>query len=175
MSGSMFRCAEDALRWAFETLACPIVKISSVNAMRGGGGHGLMSSQERHAQAAMILGMVERLLSQVEIAYVKAQFGVDRSGVGEILVPWMALGLSTGIHSRRAIEDMILGYCGFERGIRALRKELGVSTAGALEVRRTAYRHLDLLHVRALSQLQSEMEARGLVDNEDYQPSYVGG
>ena len=58
-----FNNPRHALRWAYETTNTPIIKISSVNAMRGpdsagGPAEGELTAYDRHAQAALILGSV---------------------------------------------------------------------------------------------------------------------
>jgi len=96
-----FSNPEHALRWSYETSNRPIVKISSVNEMRGperiGGGSSSdeLTAHDYHAQAALILGLCERVLSPLHMAYVRVQFGREASGF-DLLARHLAGSFGTG-------------------------------------------------------------------------------
>ena len=163
-----FSNPEHALRWAYETSNRPIVKISSVNCMRGpersegGRSKDEMSAHDYHAQAALILGLCARILSPLHMAYVSVQFGREASGF-DLLVRQLAANFGTGVHSRRGIEQIIRAYCGERIGLRELRKTMACGMLKAAGLRNQGYDILDTIHAQAIDMLQTEMESRGLV------------
>lgn len=165
-----FNNPQHALSWAYETSSRPIVKISSVNAMRGSdrAGEGSASDEltayDLHAQAALILSLCERVLSELHMAYVRVQFGREASGF-DLLGRHLAANFGTGMHSRRAIEQIIRAYCGEKIGLRELRKSLSCGMLKAASLRNRGYDTLDLLHDQAMEILQREMESRGLLQS----------
>lgn len=163
-----FSSPERALRWAYETSNRPIVKISSVNDMReanrsgGMAGNGELTVHDRHAQAALILSLCERILPSVHMAYVRVQFGREASGF-ELLTHHLAANFGTGLHSRRSIEQMIRAYCGEKIGLREIRKSMSCGMLKAVSYRNQAYDTLDVIHAQAMDRLGWEMENRGLL------------
>ena len=97
----IFRDAEQALRWAYEISSRPIVRLSSVNAMRGSdkSSGGELTPHDQHAQAAMILSLCERVLPDLHMAYIRVQFGREAGGF-ELLARHIAANFGTGIFSR---------------------------------------------------------------------------
>jgi hypothetical protein len=159
-----FKSAQHALRFAYETVNRPIVKISSINAMRGpdsGTGEDELSPYDLHTQAALILLMCERALPALHMAYVRVQFGREAGGV-DMLARHLAANFGTGIHSRRGIEQIIRGYCGEKMGIREIKKSMACGMLKAVSYRNRGYDVLDVIHVQAIDILQSEMDIRGL-------------
>jgi hypothetical protein len=158
----LFRNPGHALRWAYETTNRPIVKISSVNSMRGAGGNGDLTPQDRHAQAALIMGLCERVLSSLHLAYVKAQYGRDASGF-QILVHHLAATFGTGLHSRRALEQIIRGYCGDKFVLADLKSDMRVGYLQAVAIRNKGYDALDKINSHAMAALWREMEKTELL------------
>ncbi|SHL42264.1 hypothetical protein SAMN05216428_102355 [Nitrosospira sp. Nsp11] len=160
----IFRSPEHALKWAYETTSRPIVKISSVNAMRGASGsnNDELTAHDKHAQAAFILALCERVLTSLHMAYVQAQFGRDRSGF-DLLVRHMATNFGTGIHSRRGIEQIIRSYCGEKGGLREIKKSMSTGLLKAASFRNRGYDALDAIHAQAMSVLWDEMQGRMLL------------
>jgi hypothetical protein len=166
-----FNNPRHALRWAYETTNTPIIKISSVNAMRGpdsagGAVEGEMTAYDRHAQAALILGLCERALPALHMAYVRVQFGREAEGFG-MLARHLAANFGTGVHSRRGIEQIIRAYCGEKIGLREIRRTMSCGTLKAAALRNGGYDALDLIHAQAMDILEREMHARGLLRTED--------
>ena len=165
-----FSSPEHALRWAYETSNRPIVKISSVNDMReasragGMAGNGELTAHDRHAQAALILSLCERVLPSVHMAYIRVQFGREASGF-ELLTHHLAANFGTGLHSRRSIEQIIRAYCGEKIGLREIRKSMSCGMLKAVSYRNQAYDTLDVIHAQAMDRLGMEMEGRGLLRN----------
>jgi hypothetical protein len=157
-----FRNPGHALRWAFQVINEPIVKVSSINKMRGPSGYGELTPQDRHAQAALIMSLCERVLSSLHMAYVKAQFGRDGSGM-DILVYHMAAYFGTGMHSRRGLEQIIRGYCGDRVALSDLKSSMRVGHIQAAALRKRGYDALDTINSQAMSALWREMEQRELL------------
>jgi hypothetical protein len=163
-----FSSPQHALRWAYETSNRPIVKISSVNDMREAsrtgraGENGELTAHDRHAQAALILSMCERVLPAIHMAYVRVQFGREASGF-ELLTHHVAANFGTGLHSRRSIEQIIRAYCGEKIGLREIRKSMSCGMLKAVSYRNQAYDALDAIHLQAMDRLREEMEKRGLL------------
>jgi hypothetical protein len=153
-----FRNPGHALRWAFQVINEPIVKVSSINKMRGPSGYGELTPQDRHAQAALIMSLCERVLSSLHMAYVRVQFGKDSSGM-DALARYLAGQFGTGLHSRRAIEQIIRGYCGDKLVLTELRKELKARYPNAVASRNKGYDALDAMNSHVMSVLWREMEA----------------
>ena len=162
-----FNNPRHALRWAYETANTPIIKISSVNAMRGpdtagGAVEGELTAYDRHAQAALILNLCERALSALHMAYVRVQFGREAGGF-DLLTRHLGANFGTGLHSRRGIEQIIRAYCGEKTGLREIRKTMSCGTLKAAELRNRAYDALDLIHAQTMDILEREMDNRGLL------------
>ncbi|MBN9124790.1 MAG: hypothetical protein BGO99_00150 [Nitrosospira sp. 56-18] len=163
-----FSSPEHALKWAYETISRPIVKISSVNDMReasragGSSGNGELTAHDRHAQAALILALCERVLPTLHMAYVRIQFGREAAG-SDILAHHLAANFGTGVHSRRSIDQIIRAYCGERIGLREIRASLRCGMLKAASLRNRSYDALDAIHAQAMDRLRMEMEARGLL------------
>ena len=163
-----FSSPERALKWAYETVSRPIVKISSVNDMREASragqasGNDELTVHDRHAQAALILALCERVLPTLHMAYVRIQFGRDAGGC-EILAHHLAANFGTGVHSRRSIDQIIRAYCGERIGLREIRKSLRCGMLKAVSLRNRAYDALDAIHAQSMDRLHLEMESRGLL------------
>lgn len=166
-----FNNPRHALRWAYETINTPIIKISSVNAMRGPDGaggvpEGELTPYDRHAQAALIVSLCERALPAVYMAYIRVQFGREAGGF-HLLARHLAANFGTGLHSRRGIEQIIRAYCGEKIGLREIRKCMACGTLKAAALRNGGYDALDLIHVQTMDILEREMHSRGLLRTAD--------
>ena len=162
-----FNDPQHALSWAYETISRPIVKISSINAMRGpdkgeSGANGELTAHDLHAQAALILSLCKRILSDLHMAYINVQFGREASGFN-LLSRHLAANFGTGIHNRRGIEQIIRAYCGQKIGLREIRKSMACGMLKAASLRNRGYDSLDLIHDQAMDILQREMESRCLL------------
>lgn len=157
-----FRNAEHALRWAFEVSSKPIVKISSINKMRGSDQTSCeeVTTHDQHAQAALIIGLCERVLNPVQMAYVRIQFGRENSGM-ELMERHLAAYFGTGMYNRRAIQAIILAYCNSGKmGIRDIKKILSCGMLKAAVFRNRGYDFLDSVHSQAIDTISLEMELR---------------
>lgn len=161
----LFRSVSAAVAWAYETASRVPVKSATVYALGKVSVRSRMglTPDEAHAQAALILSLVERVCDPVELAYVRARFGRQFEALERLRSAMMG-SLGTGVHSNRAIERVLLMYMGVSGiGIRGLRDELRRSTAAALEWRDARYRFLDILHRRAIATLDEHLRAAGVV------------
>lgn len=159
-----FRSAHAALKWAYQVLASEICKTSAVYAMRGPDAARELTAQEKHGQAALIVGMVDRAIGKgsVEHAYLIMQYGRSAEFINA-LVGYAAAGLATGFHSRRGIEKCVRNYCGQEIGISAIRMDLRIRKEDALAVRRDVFARLDTLHRNAMNSADAVLREAGLI------------
>ena len=102
-----------------------------------------LTAHDYHAQAALILGLCERILSPLHMAYVRVQFGREASGF-DLLARHLAGSFGTGVHSRRGIEQIIRSYCGEKIGLRELRKSMACGMLKAASLRNGGYDLLDI-------------------------------
>jgi hypothetical protein len=161
----LFRTADQALRWAYNTSARPIVKLSAVNRMRGQSSAPVdLTPYERHAQAAQIAHMVD-VLELPERAYVHLWYArVITEEEHAVLTGLVAAALPPGIRSARGVEKMILWYCGHPIGQASLRYELKCKRAVMYDFKRQASDDLDRLRAKVLDALERRMVAAGLIE-----------
>lgn len=168
----MFRSTRHALQFAFRTMASPIIKMSSINNMRGAGGNGDMTPHDRHAQAAMIVAMVERSLDLREIALIYAQYrhelnnGEKESEVISVITPAIIASFPTGMHSKRGVEKLIRIYFGKEVGQASLRADFKCTNIQCQEYKRIAFKVMNDILDGAESKLSIQFEIAGLIANE---------
>ena len=151
----MFKSAHHALQFAFRTLGMPIVKMSSVNSMRGASGSGDMTPHDRHAQAAMILSIVEKAVDINGLAYFKAHYGrelqkgEEERAVADVLVRVAMAAMPTGMHSRRGVEKLVRIYFGQDISMVSVRKDMGCGHPRANEYRDVVRKALNEIGDRA--------------------------
>ena len=163
-----FRGPEHALRWAYETSSRPIVKLSSVNSMRGGGGavYDELTQQDKHAQAALIISMGERIEDQACREYIAARFGgMTKPEEVTAIMNMIFQSLGTGIHGRRDAYKLLLCYFGANIGYRVIRYDLKCRDATVIEIRRNVYDALDVIGNRAMAEIAGELEVQGVIEN----------
>lgn len=139
-----FNSPEHALKWAFETSSKPL------------------GDSDMHAQAALIIGLCERILPILHMAYVRVQFGRDAAGL-DVLSHHLASSFEAGVRSRRSIAQIIRAYCGEKVGLREIRKSLACGMLKAVSLRNRAYDSLDVIHAQSMDRLRAEMETRGMI------------
>lgn len=163
----IFGSADHALRWAYETSSRPIVKLSSINGMRGSQSSiSDLTPHDRHAQAALILGMVERLDDPAGRECIAAKYYCLRPEEVPYLMLRAAAALGTGVHNKRAVYQFVRGYFGERVGYRTVRKMLGCRDTEALEIRARIFDALDYVHDRAMAEIENRMEIGGLLSRE---------
>jgi hypothetical protein len=154
-----FKGPEQVLRQAYEILSVPIVKISSIHSMIGGD-HGVGDTpHENHAEAANIVGLCTRTLSDFHMAYVRIQFGRDSSGLA-LLTPQVIASVGTGLHSRRGIEKIIRMYCGEPGNWREIKKEMSCGLVRAVVLKSRVYEAMDSIHARSMRDFWDAMILR---------------
>ena len=167
----MFRSAHEALQFAYRISGVPIVKMSSVNSMRGASGGGDLNPYERHAQAAMILACVERQVDLTETAYLRAHFGKELfSGqyeriITDILFRAVIGAMGTGVYSRRGVQKLILNFFGKDIPMSAIRRDLQCSLDNANKKRNQVYDALSDLGVRAERNAENALCCAGLIND----------
>src|SRR5687768_2480018 len=159
-----FASPQHALRWAYETTTRPIINTSWVSVTdRFLLANNELTAHDCHAQAALILSLMGRVLPPLHVAYVDMQYGRNGEGL-PLLLRYVAGSMGTGVYRKRAIDQMIRAYCGQKISIREIRKNLQCSATKAAELRNRAYACLDSLDGYAMAILQGEMEKAGMLD-----------
>lgn len=166
----MFKSADAALRWAFQVMATDIVKLSSINRMRGSEGNSEMSPHERHAQAAMIIKMIERTIDPVGMAYIMARYGRELQNGEHATAVAVALSTTvigtfpTGMHNRRGVMRMIEVYFGKDIAMKSLQTGLGgCSNRRYYEYKDWINKALDQIHLRALDAVHRALDDSSLI------------
>lgn len=163
------RSSQDALKFAFTILGVPIIRISSINAMRGASNYGDMTPQELHAQAAMIMACVERTVDITGMAYLRAYYGHELFGgryeriVIDILVRAVVSAMGTGMHPRRGIQQLTLNFFGKDIPITNIRSALRCSLDNANKKRNSVYDVLSDLGTRADRDAENALYGAGLI------------
>ncbi|HCA27553.1 MAG TPA: hypothetical protein DEP05_07955 [Betaproteobacteria bacterium] len=163
----IFRNAEHALRWAYLTRAMPIVARTQLSALAYGGSQGGatgLNGYERHAQAALIFSLAERVLNPLENAYLTVQYGRDSAGI-DALVAYLVGQLGSGAYYRRGVAKLVRAYCGERIGISAIRYDLACRKTTALDLRKQAFDMLDVLHHKTIAVLEQAMILHQLLDS----------
>ena len=162
-----FRSASSALKWAYQIMGNELCKTSSIYSMGGVGRDASreLTGLERRGQAAMIVGMMARAAGEGSPghAYLLMQYGRD-GALLDVLVRYVATGLTTGAHSRCGIEKCLRSYCGQEIGISALCKDIGVNRAAAMAYRKNIYARMDSLHRVTIAAAEDALRAAGLIE-----------
>lgn len=165
----MFKSAHQALSFAYRTINTPIVKLSSINSMRGQSGNSDLSPQDRHAQAAMIISLVERSVDVPGNAYLKAHYGrelqggADEGAVTEALVMAAMRAMPTGVHSRRGVEKLVRIYFGKDISMTSVRTDFKCRHDTAKEHREVVHGALDTIGRRADDAAHRALDSAGLI------------
>lgn len=151
----------------------PIVKMSSVNSMRGASGNGDMTPHDRHAQAAMIMAIVERAVDVNGLAYLKAHYGRELFGgeheraLANHLVRVVVGTLPTGNHNPRGIEKLVRIYFGQDIGMAAVRKDFQCRHATISEYKKLVHDAMDGIGRRAEDSAYAVLDDAGLISAEE--------
>ena len=173
MNSEKFKSSHHALRFAFSVIGVPILRISSINKMRGSSGNGDLNSHDSHAQAAIIMSSVETATDSNCMAYLKAYHGhelnkgSEERAVADILVRVVVATLPTGVHPRRGIEKLVRIYFGQNISMISTRKDLACNNRRYYEYRDEVCRVLDHIAARADADADRALEAAGLIGEEE--------
>ena len=168
--------AESALDWAYNVSTMPIVKLSMINNMRGSKSPVLPNSiisdlgvQERHAQSALIIGLIDLLPDPVDREYVKARFGMETTRRDLMfLVRHCLAGTGLEVEKSEAVYKIIRNYFWGNVSLRAIRRGIGCRHSNAVTARRQLFEALGRVDARAMGELARIMEERGLVQPARY-------
>lgn len=169
----MFKSADAALKWSVRIMASDIVKLSSINRMSGGSGSGEMSPHDRHAQAALIMQLVERELAMTYRAYVMLRyFGIDHCGDEESnltqhLARVIVGAMPSGAHNTRGIITLIKIYFGKNIGLSAVRCDFKCGNDKSNEYKKLAFDALDKVESVAMAHAEMALESAGIVIREN--------
>ena len=169
----MFRGAPDALKFAFSTISKPILKISSVNSMRGAEGNGDLTPHDRHAQAAIIISLIERAVDTDGCAHIMAHYGAELRGgkngpiVIKVLVKAVTPSLPKGLHNPHGIAKMVEVYFGARYTMISVRAELRCNNRRYYKYKERIYDALDRIGSRAEADAYQALDNAGLILHED--------
>lgn len=166
----MFRSAREALEFAYRTTNTPILKMSSINSMRGPSGFSEMTPHDRHAQAAIILSIIKNAVDPSGIAYLRAQYGAELRGgehAADVLAALVRVAMAsfpTGMHNRRGVGRMIETYFGKGKySMISLRTDLQCNNRRYYEYKEWVAAAMDRLAMRAEDDAHRALEAAGLI------------
>jgi len=166
----MFRSAQEALKFAFNTTNRPILKMSGINSMRGAEGNGDLTPHDRHAQAAIILSIMERSLTAPEVAWVRAAYGYEIRSDGpykpEVLTTLVKVamsGLPTGVHQRRGVTMMVSVYFVKRYGMRSVQNDLKCNNRRYYEYKLWIGNMMQKLGIQAEDAAHRALDAAGLI------------
>lgn len=167
MTDATFKSADHALRASFDLVARPIIKNASITAVMTGGSPppGLLSAQEKHAQAAMVVAYCMRL-PDLYRAYIYARYaGRDvRPLAFNDLTLYVLVGTDWGDSTFKAYRTIVEQYFSARKTeIRGIRRNLNVHNYEALAVRRVAFNRLDVVHEQTIDTVTRHMEDQGLI------------
>lgn len=178
----MFNNAGHALSWAYNTESRPIVKMSGINHMRQvptPTTQNLLllgfTLHDLHAQAAQIIGMVEKLPGSEQIQCVKARFGRELSRDDLRVLVYAGCDVSgLGLANQEPVYRIVHSY--FAGGIpyRDIRRMLGCRDQYAIMIKRCLYDALDIIHHRAMADMTDILERKGLIENRGSIPVVYG-
>lgn len=168
---SMFRNADHALSWAYETIEKPIVKLSSINGMRREQTRGMpnglligLTAEDLHRQAANIISMVGQLNDTAAQEYIAARFGNRHQKENLTILAYRGCAaLGVGLSNQDAVYKVIKSYFTGKQSYRDLRKDLKCRDQYALMARKCIYDTLDIIHHRAMADISGIFEEQGLI------------
>lgn len=165
---STFHSADQVLKWAYNTSARPVLKLSSIYGMRGPGATApSMSPFEQHAQAAQILRAVDALVL-IERAYVHANYARQvTEDEYEALREFCAQALQPGLPAPRSVVLLLSNYMGQQVGLRAIRKDMAIRQNNVPMVIEMIFAKLSVMHERVLDSLDNRFRESGLIGGED--------
>lgn len=169
----MFDSANQALAWAYNIEGRPIVKMSAINHMRQEPAKCAqnmlllnLTAEDRHGQAALIIGMVEKLPDPAEVTYLAAQFGRRLTQDELRLLVFRgceALGVGLEKSLQEAVYRIMLGYFGKPMGYRQVQGLLRCRDVRARMTRDCLYDTLDIIHSQAMADITEVLEEHGLI------------
>jgi hypothetical protein len=133
-----------------------------------------LSEYERHAQAAAIIGLVERLYDPASREYLAARFG-DQTAPGQVetLMVRIFTSIGTGVHGRRGAYRLLLCYFGENIGYRTIRRDLRCRDEVVIGIKKGIYDVLDTIGNRAVAEISDMLSRKGLIDSGE-RPQYMG-
>ena len=167
----MFQNAHHALSWSYRTSSTPIIKISSINLLCGKPNASTtnelladLTPIDRHTQAALIIGMVERMDDPACKEYIEAKFSGKKQSHSVKLIMHRALAsLGTGIHRRRGVYKLLLCHLGESINQRSICNDLACSYKNMMSIRTSVFNSLDTVHNKAMTIMTAELQEKGLV------------
>ena len=167
MNDAPYKSADHALHSRFNLVARPIIKNASITAVMTGGSPppGTLTAQEKHAQAALVVGYCHRLPDLYRY-YIWARYsgGEERIAALQGLTLYALVGYALGQSSFQAYRMIVDQYFSRRKtAIRPIRKHLEVGWDEALAKRRTAFVRLDGIHDQTMSTVTRHMEDKGLI------------
>ena len=173
-----FRSAQDAVRWAYRTLATEIVQAPSLGRWRGaerGHTENDLTPHERHGEAAQILLAIGRL-SDVEHAVIHVECWPEMLDskredpsykMALSILSRAIMGQGWGARSERGstliVRQWLADGRGRSHGMRGLRSSEACSMAEAVRRRSECWARLEVYHSRAWDELDRVLSEAGVV------------
>lgn len=174
----LFLSAESALHWAYAVSARSIVNISMINRMREEPrpvcANALLvnlTAQDMHGQAALIIGLIDKLNDPAAREYIKARFGrnLNRDDL-RVMVYRGCAGLGLGLDKQEGVYQVIRSYFrGEELSLRSIRKLLECRHHHAAMSKQCLFDVLDTISAQTMAEMREIFEERGLVRPTNYQ------
>ena len=161
------RSVHDALEFAFTIVGTPIVKGSFIGTLMNDMKD--MSPQELHGQAVLIINMVERVVTDEGLAYLKAYYGRELRGgndeklVLSVLVEAAKESSETISRNRRGHEKLIRMYFSEDIPMSAIRNEFRCGLPRANELRKSVFDLLDRIATTADGAASQVLHEAGLI------------
>lgn len=163
--------AESALHWAYAVSSRPVITRAMVNGMSGPGTTSMpnelianLDIQDMHAQAALIIGLIDLLPDPVDREFIKARFGMNTNRRDLMfLVRHCLTGTGLSLEKNEAVYKIIRAYFWGNVSLRAVRRGIGCHHSTAVIARGKLFEALERVNNRAMSDLARIMEERGLV------------
>ncbi len=162
----LFNSVDQTLKWAYNTTARPVVKLSSIYSMRGPASTAKdLSPYERRAQAAQVQRMVDEM-EFLRRAYVHANYGREISeDEFDGLIAYCSMAMPA-LRAKRGIVMLCSDYMGQHVGWRALRQSLSCRNDDVPVIRSRIFEALDTLHEGVIDALQMRFIRVGLIERE---------
>lgn len=124
-----------------------------------------LTVQDRHKQAANIIGMVGRLPDPAAQEYLAAKFGGRHQKEDiKILVFRGCDAIGVGLSGQQAVYKIMKGYFdGKEASYRDARRALRCRDQYAIMARNCLYETLDIIHNHAMAEISVIFEEHGLI------------
>jgi hypothetical protein len=169
----MFKDASQALKWAYNTSSRPIIKMAAINNMRQGKSSGYpnaliddLAAQDRHGQAALIIGLVNHLPHETSRQFIEAEFGRRLAAIEVYsLIERGCHALDVWPEKQEAVYRVIKGYFCGGLPVRAIRELFGCRNLRAVIMKHSIYDIMDRINDQSMAEISEVLERHGLIES----------